>query len=275
MNETFTRICSATRTVAALRYRITYRLESRWGFPDWDSFEATLDAVNPPTGDEAELFELFRDHNGHLIHKWPHYFGPYARHLSKYREGFRLSDGSRRPLHLLEIGVAHGGSLQLWRKYFGPDAIIYGVDVDPRCRKIVDEDVTVRTGSQTDAAFMKSVIAEMGGVDVVLDDGSHRGSDTCTTFAIVFPLLTEGGLYAVEDVHTSYWPNFGLRKQSFIQMTKEVVDGMHAWYYNRPPGRVGFAKTDVSGLHIYDSMIFFDKKKRDKPVTVHVGSPSW
>ena len=29
-------------------------------------------------------------------------------------------------------------------------------------------------GSQADAAFLESVVAEMGGLDVVLDDGSHR-----------------------------------------------------------------------------------------------------
>ena len=235
----------------------------------------TLDEAVASPEDEVELAAIFRNHEGRLIHKWLHYFAPYMHHLSKYREGFPLPDGSRRPLHLLEIGVAHGGSRQLWRKYFGSQAIIYGVDIDPRCQNVADDDVTVRIGSQADATFMRSIVSEMGGVDVVLDDGSHRGTDTCDAFAILFPLLSDGGLYVVEDLHTSYWPNFGLRKQSFVQMAKDVIDGMHAWYYNRPLGRAGFAKTEVSAVHVYDSMMFFDKKNRPKPVTVQAGKPSW
>lgn len=51
--------------------------------------------------------ELFYEHDGNLIHKWDHYFEIYDKYFQKYR-GEKLT--------ILEIGISHGGSLQLWKK---------------------------------------------------------------------------------------------------------------------------------------------------------------
>jgi hypothetical protein len=79
-----------------------------------------------------------------------------------------------RKTRFLEIGVNKGGSLQLWRKYFGDDAIIFGININPDCEKLNGLAGQVRIGSQIDRPFLESVIKEMGGVDIVLDDGSHH-----------------------------------------------------------------------------------------------------
>ena len=71
------------------------------------------------------LERYFEAHKGRRIHKWMHYFDIYDRHFSKFRG---------RPVVVLEFGVQYGGSAQMWREYFGPDAKIYGVDIDPRCQ---------------------------------------------------------------------------------------------------------------------------------------------
>ena len=55
-----------------------------------------------------------------------------------------------RPVRLLEIGVFKGGSMHLWRKYFGLEAILFGIDIDPKCAQFDGRDAQVRIGSQDD-----------------------------------------------------------------------------------------------------------------------------
>ena len=63
-----------------------------------------------------DLEKYFRQNDKRLIHKWAHYFDVYDRHFSKYRN---------KEIVVLEIGVSQGGSLQMWRNYFGTDAQIF------------------------------------------------------------------------------------------------------------------------------------------------------
>src|SRR5688572_16048006 len=90
------------------------------------------------------LKEIFDSHKGRLIHKWDHYFEIYEKHFSRYRNS---------PVNILEIGVSHGGSLQMWRKYFGDHANIFGVDINPECKKFEDGKTKIYIGSQEDDQF--------------------------------------------------------------------------------------------------------------------------
>lgn len=211
------------------------------------------------TGD-IEL--LFFSHKGRLIHKWVHYLPIYERHFAPFRG---------KPVKILEIGVSKGGSLELWRKYFGPDAIIFGIDVDPGCATVADPPTQVRIGSQADEGFLESVIAEMGRPDIIVDDGSHVAKHQLASFRALFPLLKDGGLYMIEDTHTAYWRPFGGgfgRKGTAIDLAKLIIDDMHAWYHDRKPVTPG--KTEVEALHIYDSVIALEKGKRAPPQHIQV-----
>jgi hypothetical protein len=152
-----------------------------------------------------------------------HYFEAYEEHFRPYRNGLPQPDGSRRPVRILEIAVAHSGSLQLWRRYFGRDAGVWGIDVNPACAMIDDTDLEIRIGSQEDRHFLEGVVSEMGGVDIVLDDGSHIAKHQRRSFEVLFPLLSEGGLYAVEDLSTSYSSDYrgGYRRRgTFVEAVK-------------------------------------------------------
>ena len=85
--------------------------------------------------------------------------------------------------------------------------VIFGIDVDPKCAAF-DGTAVVRIGSQDDPKFLRDVAAEMKGIDVVLDDGSHVGRHQRASFDVLFPLLSDGGIYIIEDVCTSYWPHW-------------------------------------------------------------------
>jgi hypothetical protein len=208
-----------------------------------------------------------------------HYCQIYDRLLDRFTEGFVAEDGTRRPLRFLEIGVFHGGSLELWRKFFGPDAVLYGIDIEPRCAGVARDDVQVRIGSQDDPAFLSSVVREMGGVDVVLDDGSHIASHQKASFDVLFPLLSPGGLYLVEDTHTSYWASYGgglRRPGTFIETAKSMVDGLHKWYYRAPVGhRANVARTDIVSIQFFDSIVAIEKGTRRRPEFKMVGTRSF
>jgi hypothetical protein len=260
--------------------RRTFRLKRRLRRRTPNSLFQVGPAAALAQATPGPLTDLFFAHDGRLIDKWVHYLEIYERHLAAYRDGFPLPDGTRRPLRLLEIGVFQGGSLQLWRKYFGPDATIFGIDRDERCAAFDGPETRVRIGSQSDAPFLRNVVDEMGGVDIVIDDGSHRGRHQRASFDALFPELSFGGLYIAEDLHTSYWPldyAGGYRRPgTFIEVSKSLVDGLHGWYHRWPISRrARRAKTEIFSVCFYDSVVVIEKRHRDRPAIAKVGRASF
>ena len=240
-------------------------------------YSVDIDSLRGTDIADSEVGRLFLSHSGRLVHKWAQYFPAYSSQLAPFRAGFPLPGGGIRPLRFMEIGVSHGGSLQLWREYFGRDALICGIDVNPLCAQFDDSTAMVRIGSQTDPDFLRAVVAEMGGVDIVLDDGSHVASHQRASFDVLFPLVCDGGVYAVEDLHTSYWVNFkgGIhRRGTFIEVVKDMVDDMHDWYHDKPR-RVLPMGTGVGCVAVFDSLVFVHKQSRLKPMSVRIGTASF
>lgn len=244
---------------------------SRFAEPaGFDSAEAARAAA--AAGSDFETY--FWNHTGRLAHKWPHYFPIYEKLLAPYRAGFPLPEGGRRPLRFLEIGVSDGGSQQLWRRYLGGDAILFGIDIDPRCGAIDDADLNIRIGSQDDPKFLASVVDEMGGVDVVLDDGSHIGRHQRASLEILWPRLCLGGLYLIEDTHTAYWRSHeGAhgRSGTIIEVAKSMVDDMHERYHGL--GQIGTVPGDeIGSIGFYDSVIAIEKVARRPSMHVKRGT---
>ena len=185
------------------------------------------------------------------INKWRHYFTIYDRHLAKFRN---------KPARILEIGVFKGGSLLMWRRYFGEEAIIFGIDIDPACAEHDGDGGQVRIGSQDDPQFLRSVVAEMGGIDVVLNDGSHVAHHQLASFSTLFPMLDAHGLYICEDTHTAYWSDWGggyRRPDTFIEFAKQMIDDLHAQFHDHG-GSIVDAKS-VASVHFYNSVVVIEK----------------
>jgi hypothetical protein len=216
-------------------------------------------------GFSGDLLDIFMGMDGAMVHKWHHYIPIYDRYFAP----FRGSD-----VRFLEIGVSKGGSLQMWRRYLGPSATIFGIDIDPACARFDGQAAQVRIGSQDDPAFLASVIAEMGGVDVVLDDGSHVMQHIRASLRTLFPALQQGGLYMIEDLHTAYWPSFGGgfgQQENLFNDLLPIIDDMHRPYHGHGNQH---AATDgqVSGLHIHDSILVLEKGPVFPPVYSMVGT---
>ena len=199
-----------------------------------------------------DLWHDFLTNRGKVIHKWEHYFPVYERHFEPWRG---------RALTFFEIGVARGGSLPMWRRYFGPLATVVGLDIDPRCKDHEDDGVFVRIGDQSDPAFLESLIAEFGPPDIVLDDGSHRMDDISASFDHLYPKLSKNGVYMVEDLHTAYWPDFGgglNETGNFINRAKTLIDKLNADHSRGAVISDAFTRETFS-ISFYDSMAVFEK----------------
>lgn len=215
---------------------------------------------------QKNLKDIFNSSNERWSTKWEHYFDIYERHLSKYRN---------REIHLLEFGVYQGGSLQNWKKYFGKKARIYGIDINPHCKKLEEDQIRVLIGDQGDPSFLKKIKETIPKIDIVIDDGGHMMNQQITTFKEIYNIIDENGVYICEDLHTSYWPRFGgglNNKNTFINFSKKLIDDLHAYHVDKRKNlNRNFCKSTDS-IHFYDSMLVIEKRKRNIPKEVESGT---
>jgi len=135
---------------------------------------------------------------GYKALKPPHYLDVYEQYLSGMQH---------EPIRLMEIGIAKGGSLKLWRDYF-PQGQIFGIDGSSANVRNLGRRITTVKGNQYDLAEMSKIAAKLGPFDVVIDDGAHTGRASLNTFLAFFPAVVPGGLYVIEDWGTGYWAHW-------------------------------------------------------------------
>lgn len=195
----------------------------------------------------------------------------YTEHYERFFKPIR-----RRRLRVLEIGIggyrdphAGGESLRTWKHYF-PNSLICGIDLHEK-RLPPESRIRIYQGSQVDAAFLCGVVGEMGGIDIVIDDGSHRNEHVIETFRILFPLLAAGGIYAVEDTQTSYWPFMGgdsadlASPRTMMGFFKSLADGLNHAEYLRPGYVPEYNDLHITGLHFFHNLVFVEKGDNSAP----------
>jgi len=168
----------------------------------------------PPSGRLETIFRGVR----YLSMKHDSYFQVYEHLLERF---------VGQPITFVEVGVLNGGSLFMWREYFGPQARIIGVEYNEGAVRWREHGFEIHIGDQGDPAFWKAFFAAVGPVDVLLDDGGHTNQQQIVTAASAFPNVRDGGLVIVEDTHASYLPEFGNPSEhSFMRWTQHVVDSV-------------------------------------------------
>ena len=212
------------------------------------------------------LLDDFLSNSGRAIHKWVDYFNVYLRALNIYRN---------KQITFVEIGVQNGGSANMWRRYLGDKAKIIGVDVDPACKNLETEGFEIWIGDQADPNFWNEFLKSHPSVDVVLDDGGHTMVQQINTFNALFPALKDGGVYLVEDTHTSYFPHHGggLRRQgTFHEYVKTLIDDMHGWYH-LPLSKMdsNYMMNNLNCISIYESIVVMEKRRKNPPLILSRG----
>lgn len=188
--------------------------------------------------------------------KWDPYFEVYETYFSKYIGNSPV---------VVEVGIQGGGSLQMWKKYFGEDATVIGIDVDETVKDLPLDDVQVVVGDQSSEYFWDKFLAECPVIDVFIDDGGHTMNQQLVTLLKVWPHISDDGVFICEDTHTSYWESYGgglNNSESFIEVSKSIIDVMHSEHINmRPPEILYNTFNDLKSISFYNSQVVLQKGK--------------
>jgi len=209
---------------------------------------------------QSDLKEFFLNNDGNVLHKWHHYFEIYERHFKKYRDTECV---------ILEVGVSMGGSLEMWKDYFGERAQIFAIDIEQECKRFEDQHVSIFIGSQSDRVFLKDLKKKIPKVDILIDDGGHTMNQQIVLFEEMFDHINNDGVYLCEDTHTSYWKEYGggfRKRESYIEYTKGLIDHLNKWHFRK---EINLPAPDISesadSIHFYDSIVVIERRKRRPP----------
>jgi hypothetical protein len=150
----------------------------------------------------------------------------------------------------------------MW-KWFFPRAQVVGVDIQDK--SFVDQPrITSFRGSQTDRALIERIIGRFGIPTIVIDDGSHRSPHVIESFAILFPLLADGGLYAIEDTQTSYWPRYDGSVDlddptTSMALVKRLVDGLNYEEFLPDDYVPSYTDLNIVAVHCYHNLVIIEK----------------
>ena len=207
-----------------------------------------------------KLIDLFYSSKKRSI-KWKKYFPIYEMLFEKYRN---------KGITFVEIGVLDGGSLEIWKKYFGKNSRIIGIDNNPECKKIENQDYEIFIGSQSDPEFWYNFYKQVGDIDIILDDGGHTNDQQIITLVESIKHIKDGGLHVVEDVHASYQKHYGNPyKYSFINFSKKTIDDINSSFPNIENFNYTLKKS-IYSVEFFESIVAFkiDKKFCDQNLLI-------
>jgi len=199
------------------------------------------------------LLSYFNAHKeGRGITKCIHYFDIYQRHFSKF---------VGREVHVLEVGVYSGGSLAMWREYFGKGCRIYGVDILEACMAFKDVGIEVFIGDQADRSFWTRVKNAVPRIDILIDDGGHSPEQQRITLEEMLPYIAPGGVYLCEDIlgpfNTFAAYVQGLATDLNRDSQCEMPDGTSGWVYTASNFQAG-----ISSIHLYPLAVVIEKREQ-------------
>lgn len=142
----------------------------------------------------------------------------YHHAYAKYLEPIR-----NKKLTFLEIGlgcgmadprnptVGAGLSMKLWTRFL-PNTDQWMFEFNRVCaeqlaRPALGDHLIV--GDQSSVADLNAAIKKIGAFDIVIDDGGHSMDQQIISLQVLFPAVRPGGLYFVEDLETSFLPQYG------------------------------------------------------------------
>lgn len=173
---------------------------------------------------------------------------------------------------ILEIGILHGDSIKMLRDYFETSTIT-GIDIDNK-EHLSSDRLIILQGDQSNKNFLEKF--EDNSFDVIIDDGSHQMSHQQISFGVLFKKLKKGGIYIIEDLHTSlpeYFETvvygkrlFGLNDEnsnSTIKFLETIHDGIPSSQYLTEE-EIKYITDNVSSVEIH---VTNDKQKDKQSIT--------
>lgn len=94
--------------------------------------------------------------------------------------------------------------MRVWNDYFKhPEAKFIGVDISETARQVAEGRIHIEIGDCGNREFL----AELGSryrPQVLIDDASHIWQHQIDAFEVLFPSVLPGGMFIIEDIHTSF-----------------------------------------------------------------------
>ena len=194
-----------------------------------------------------------------LFIKAKNFSSKHEKYFDVYEENFSKYKGKK--ITFVEVGIFNGGSLKIWKEYFGPDAKVIGIDINPECKKFEEDGIEVHIGNQSDPKFWDNFFSSVGNVDIILDDGGHTNLDQIITTTKCINNINDNGILMVEDTHTSYIELYNSSKKfSFINFAKKIIDDVNFTFpldiKKKPKFKYSFNK-QIYSTHFYESIVVF------------------
>ena len=180
--------------------------------------------------------------------KWSNYFEIYENLFKKF---------VNKKITFVEIGIGNGGSLFMWKKFFGKKARIIGIELNPDAKKLEKFGFEIFIGDQSDPFFWKKFYKKVGKIDVLLDDGGHKNIQQITSFMESYNNINQNGIIVVEDTHTSYMKKKGFKNPSnysFINFCNLIIENLH----RRNPSAnksLNILSKKIDSIYFYDSIV--------------------
>jgi hypothetical protein len=202
-------------------------------------------------------------------------FHNYTRVYSQF-----FSDLKEAPIKFLEIGIHQGAAVKLWENYF-TKASLYFIEEKPDGIKYFSERSKYYYIDQSDSLALRNFLKGLReNFDVIIDDGGHRMHQQIMSFKTLFPYLKKGGLYVIEDLHTSYWKSFGGKGSpekpiagvgTTVDYLKALVDDLNfvgarsqcADHLKAPSNlkkEFNYFQENIDAIHFYGSLCIIIKK---------------
>jgi len=160
-------------------------------------------------------------------------------YCSKHTNYFKIYDDlfssyKNKKMTFVDIGVFSGGSLFMWKNFFGKKAKIIGVELNPIAKQFEKHGFKIFIGDQSSENFWKKFFKKVGKVDIVLDDGGHTNYQQIITTNSCVPNIKDGGLMVTEDIHASYIKKkfYNPSRYSFVNYNKKIIDDINYRFPN-------------------------------------------
>jgi len=192
------------------------------------------------------LFQIYKNLK-HVSLKSDTYFQVYEEIFSKY---------VGKEITFVEVGVLHGGSLFMWREYFGEKARIIGIDLHPAAKELEKYGFEIYIGSQSDINFWKNFFSKIGKIDILLDDGGHGNVQQIVTLSEAIHNTNDDGTIVIEDTHASYLKKFGNpSKYSFMNYSKYLIDVINSRFSDIKVIKNNNFKNKIYSISFYESIV--------------------
>ena len=191
------------------------------------------------------------------------FFAKSKYYCCKHKNYFHIYDDlfkkyQNKPITFVEIGIFSGGSLFMWKNFFGKKARIIGIELNPDAKRFEKYGFEIFIGDQSNEKFWDNFFKKVGKVDVVLDDGGHTNYQQTITSNKCIPMIKDDGMMVVEDVHTSYIKHnwYNPSKYSFINYSKKIIDDINTRFTGLPNFKFSLKKY-IYKIDFFESIVSF------------------